>query len=63
MKLIEAKRAVESETFEPQIIMTISVPVETYMDMHTERNNADLMKIYGEGLLELLEEAVAKLRS
>lgn len=54
MKLIKKEVGIDDETFQPQMIVTIAIPLEVMQDTNSI-NQEELEKIYGKEFLNLLK--------
>ena len=54
MKLIKKEVGIDDETFQPQMIVTIAIPLEVMQDTNSI-NQEELEKIFGKEFLNLLK--------
>ena len=58
MKLLEQHFEINDVTYEPELILKISIPIEAIKNGAAQLHESDLYKIYGEQLVDLLKEAM-----
>ena len=60
MKLLNAQVTFNDTTFAPDLILTLSIPIETMHDLSLIKGEfqKDLCQIYGERLLDILQNEV-----
>lgn len=58
MKLIHATQTIDAMSFTPVVQMTVELDLENILDSHAFMSRDELIKIFGERFLEIIEEAM-----